>query len=180
MIISVLGRPGSGKTTLAKVLASKSGYTLITAGDVARQLATEDNETREALAAGQIAPKEKMNEAMSRRIEPFIVLDGYPRYEAQLWQLQARARTHRTSPLFIYLECSEQIANGRLLVRSRSDDTIEAMANRQMFFNHDTTDMIKVCINPADILHFNGELVMEQVAKNVIATLGRLYAPVFK
>lgn len=179
MIISVLGRPGSGKTTLAKILAARSGYGLITGGDVARELARTDDEVREALDAGLIAPKEKMNEAMAKKIEPYNIFDGYPRYEGQLWQLQARARTYRTSPLFIYLACSESTANSRLLLRRRSDDNAEAMRQRQMFFETETLRMINTCINPADLLTFNGSLPADVVALTALNKLARLYAPVF-
>ena len=47
MKITISGLPGSGTTTVAKLLAERLGYKLISAGDVFRKLAMERGMTLE-------------------------------------------------------------------------------------------------------------------------------------
>lgn len=144
-IIVVLGRPGAGKTTIAQAVSKKFGYQHISAGDVARLLALSDMEVADALAKGQLAPRDKMNDAMYTVLKKHnemggtIVLDGYPRYFAQLADL---LHAQRTEPLFIILSCSAPTASNRLRSRKRNDDTIEQIKTRFDTFDAESVPVI--------------------------------------
>lgn len=51
MIITLSGQPGSGKTSVAKELCAKYGFTLISAGEQFRKMAAERNMTLEQFGA---------------------------------------------------------------------------------------------------------------------------------
>lgn len=175
-----MGRPGAGKTTLGKIISSRIGYELVTAGDVARKLAETDEEVRDALARGQLAPKDKMNEAMAAKISLYQILDGYPRYLDQLDQLYIRARTYRTIPLFIKLNCDATTAAIRLYERRRSDDTPEAIAHRQSTWDHDTSRLFNMDIARNDTITIDATQSPEEVAFDAIRLLKEAHASLFR
>lgn len=139
MIICVMGMPGAGKTTLASGLARKYGFEHISAGDVARRLAETDPEVEAALATGNLAPREKMNAEMARvideAVDKVIILDGFPRYEQQLFMLSGN------DVLYLILGCDEPTAIDRLLGRGRGDDKTTQIAQRIETFRTETRAM---------------------------------------
>ncbi len=143
-IISIIGKPGAGKTTLGMNLARIFCMQHVSGGDVARRLAEEDEETRERLAVGEIAPEEKMNTAMKQhllrmiKLNQSLVVDGYPRYEEQYLDLVALHQTHNFRLIFVGIECSDYDARLRLLSRQRSDDSEAVISNRMKYFADST------------------------------------------
>lgn len=140
-MITVLGRNGSGKSTIAGIIAATYGFTHVSSGDVARQLAQTDPETEAALARGALAPRQKMNDAMLGYLNSHrrIVLDGFPRYFEQL----ADVLLFRPTSLFIVLDLDEESAYARLLARKRDDDTPKAIWSRLHTFDHETAPMLR-------------------------------------
>ncbi len=49
MQVTIAGEPGAGSTTIAKKLAKKTGYKLITTGEIVKQIAKKQNKTIEQL-----------------------------------------------------------------------------------------------------------------------------------
>ena len=49
MKITIAGEPGAGSTTIAKRIAKKLGYKLITTGEIVKQIAKQENKTIEEL-----------------------------------------------------------------------------------------------------------------------------------
>jgi adenylate kinase family enzyme len=145
MIVSIIGMPGSGKSTLAKNIATRFGFEHISAGDVARKLAETDEEVKEALDAGQLAPREKMNTEMARIIcdsveqDKRIVLDGFPRYANQLQPLLCEPFG---DTIYLILACDEETARERLIKRARSDDKRVQIDQRITTYYEETEPMI--------------------------------------
>lgn len=146
MIITTLGRPGSGKTTASKRLARLLELNYVGAGDVARELAETDDETRLELAAGRIAPPGKMRAAMLDKIKPYTILDGYPRYMEQLADLYYQARPSSTSLINIVFLCGPNEAASRLWKRGRSDDTTTQIHQRLENYRLQTLPVVNYLI----------------------------------
>src|SRR5689334_5883064 len=95
-LISFLGPNGAGKTTIGKKLSlENSGIRYICAGDLLRTEIKNKTpfglEYEKAMANGEMAPVEKMNELLYNEIErvkiekgDLIIVDGFPRNKGQL------------------------------------------------------------------------------------------------
>lgn len=144
MIVAITGMPGSGKSTLSERLAEIIPAERIVAGDVARKLAEIDGETRIALENGKLAPRQKMNDAMMRRIQNDTILDGYPRYMEQLTDLMYGGWKRYLG--FIHLVLPQGVAERRLLDRGRSDDTRENIHQRSYTYRRETSPVVEYTI----------------------------------
>lgn len=146
--VCLLGMAGSGKTTLADGLRREIGNAVVVAaGDLARQMAETDPETKLALSSGTMAPREKMRTKMNDTITefvrakfPLLIFDGYPRYKEQLNDLIAIIPMHNIC--IIHVSCDDETAKGRLHNRRRLDDTDDAIKARIRGFWHETWDVI--------------------------------------
>ncbi|MFN7950059.1 MAG: adenylate kinase [Blastocatellia bacterium] len=87
-VIVILGAPGTGKGTQARLLAEKYGYPQISTGDILRVMAKADTplgrEIRETQAAGHLVRDEVLAEIiLDRTNQPDCrngyILDGFPR-----------------------------------------------------------------------------------------------------
>lgn len=83
MIFALVGRPGSGKSTVGKIVASETGVVYVSSGDIAREIASGSNEFMASLKNGAMAPEEVMREKIAERIDACIdmgkdvILDGF-------------------------------------------------------------------------------------------------------
>ncbi len=99
MNILLLGAPGAGKGTQAELLQKKHGWTWLSTGDMLRRLAgqmTPEQPHIERLCAimaeGRLIPDYLMillleEELQKPCYEKGFILDGFPRTEQQVWQL---------------------------------------------------------------------------------------------
>src|SRR3712207_6455616 len=99
-IIVLMGAPGAGKGTQARLLQERRGLPQISTGDMFRTLLKTDTplaeELRPVLAAGQLVPDElTMRVVRERTAQPDCgagyALDGYPRTTAQAEMLEGLA-----------------------------------------------------------------------------------------
>lgn len=99
-IIVMLGAPGTGKGTQARLLAEKYGFPQISTGDILRAMAKADtrlgSEIRAIQAAGRLVRDEVLAEIiLDRTIQPDCqsgyILDGFPRTLNQAAMLEELA-----------------------------------------------------------------------------------------
>jgi adenylate kinase len=88
MIIVLLGPPGSGKGTIAKIIEDIYGIPVITTGDLLRKAIADGTwigkGARTFMEKGELVPDELVNEIVSERLlksdaQKGFVLDGFPR-----------------------------------------------------------------------------------------------------
>ena len=85
MKIVLIGLPGTGKTTVGKILSSKLSFPLIGVGDLLREEAKKETEEakiiKEYLEKGLIVPVEITNKILLRKLKNLseFILEGYPR-----------------------------------------------------------------------------------------------------
>lgn len=118
-IWALTGIPGSGKTTLAHLLAAEFDREYVGTGDIARRISPD------LLAKGELADQAAMEAAMREALQVHIpsgspsyrpvVLDGWPRTRQQVgWLPEGLV-------LIFYLSCRTDIALERLERRGRGD-----------------------------------------------------------
>lgn len=117
MLISLIGLPGAGKTTLGRSLSSYLHAYYFGFGDALRDRARSDAVLREQLGRGMLAPEplviELLSEAISRARQTSVILDGLPRHAAQLSYLEER----RLPWKILYLDVTPSVAVTRVLHR---------------------------------------------------------------
>ena len=137
--IVLLGAPGSGKGTLAKQLAEKYGYTLITTGDILREEKRSGSEIgkkiNDILGKGNLVPDDIVNQIIKNKVEGLtgqLILDGFPRTVVQGEFLDKIADIG----LVVYLEVSDNTIRERIIERGktsgREDDQSVDIINRRI------------------------------------------------
>lgn len=180
IIVSVVGRPGCGKTTLEQYLAPLLGSEKISIGDTLRReraqktprgLKYEEKARRGELASDAIANEIFVDDFNQLDAVQAVVLDGYPRTERQALFLDEFCRTRRLDCkiLLIHLVVSERVAQERVLKRAlkehRVDDTPQAFEQRLLDYETLTRPMLAWCEQNWKVVEFNSELPKEQIAE---------------
>jgi len=100
-IIVLIGAPGAGKGTQARLLEERKGIPQISAGDMFREMKTLETplarEVQEIMASGKLVSDDVTYRIVRERtsrpdINGTYVLDGYPRTAVQAEQLEELAR----------------------------------------------------------------------------------------
>ena len=103
MRLILLGPPGSGKGTQAKLLSQRCRLEHIGTGDIIRQAIRQDTPAgaaaRPYVEAGQLVPDDLVNDLVAERFDGSarpnrFVMDGYPRTVAQASAFDGVLRSH--------------------------------------------------------------------------------------
>ena len=129
-VIALIGRAGSGKSTLGKRFAEEFNCKYISTGDLARTMSDLSWEAR-----GNLAPEDLMRSMVLAEIakakEHVIILDGMPRIADQVYFL-----TDHFNVSFVRVVCTRSQAKRRLMERGRGDDTEEAIEKRLQTYDN--------------------------------------------
>lgn len=103
-IIVLIGAPGAGKGTQARLLQERRGIPQISTGDIFREMKNADTplarEIKEILASGNLVSDELTFRIVKERVSredcrESYVLDGYPRTAVQAEQLEELAKEQK-------------------------------------------------------------------------------------
>lgn len=123
MRLILLGPPGSGKGTQAKLLGQRLGLTHIATGDILREAVKagtpEGARAKPFLDNGQLVPDDLINEIVARRFRgdppEHFVMDGYPRTVAQAASFdQVLKQAFSGIDAVVYLAVDDEVIVGRL------------------------------------------------------------------
>jgi len=124
MIIVLMGPPGAGKGTQAKILAKELALAHISTGDILRQNVVQGTglgkKARGYMSKGVLVPDEIVTEMVAHRIdEPDtkrgFILDGFPRNIAQADLLEGMLRKKKLAIEYVFdLDTSEKVVVQRL------------------------------------------------------------------
>ncbi len=149
---TLIGRPGSGKGTQGKMLASALNIPHISTGDMLREASKLENELGKKVAAmmgtGELVSDEIVIALLEERLSRSdtrkgFILDGYPRTVEQALTLDGILKKLEHSPVYaIEIEVTRAQVTQRLLGRHRIDDKPDVIMKRQDFYENETAKLV--------------------------------------
>ena len=185
MRLILMGPPGAGKGTQAKVVAERFGIPAISTGDIFRANVTDGTElgvkAKEYMDAGEYVPDEITNLMVRNRIDepdaaPGFLLDGYPRTLAQVEELDGMIKFtgHELDAVVVLTVDGEELVQ-RLLSRAetdgRSDDTEDVIRRRQEVYSEQTEPLIDVYRDRNLLIEVDGMGSVDDVTDRIFAAL---------
>ncbi len=177
----LLGPPGAGKGTQARLLAAQLGVPVIATGDMLRQAVAEDSQlgrsARALMEAGKLVTDELVIEVAKERLNREdarhgFILDGFPRTVAQ-----ARALDALLQKLGVELECcvmmvvDEDEVVERLLKRARiegrSDDNEVSIRVRMREYREKTAPLAEHYRKLGVLRETSGSGSIEQITTRI-------------
>jgi len=185
MRLILMGPPGAGKGTQAKIVADHFGIPAISTGDIFRTNVTNGTplgkKAQEFMDQGEYVPDEITNLMVRARIdepdaERGFLLDGYPRTLDQVEELDGMIAFtgHRLDAVVVLTVDADEIV-ARLLQRAevegRADDTEEVVRRRQEVYGEQTEPLIEVYRTRGIVHEIDGMGVVEDVTKRIFDAL---------
>ncbi len=185
MRLILMGPPGAGKGTQAKVIAERLSIPAISTGDIFRRNVSQETElgvaAKRYMDAGDYVPDEITNAMVRDRInEPDaadgFLLDGYPRTVSQVNELDAMLLEagHALDAVIVLTVDKDEVVE-RLLKRARdegrSDDSEEVMRHRQDVYSEQTSPLIAVYEDRGLLVEVDGMGAVQDVTARVFEAL---------
>lgn len=180
-----IGKPGSGKGTQAKMLAEKTGWTILASGAEFRKIAQEDTvvgrKLRDELAQGMLAPHWFAMYLYQRALfsvpeDQSIIFDGFNRKvqeaELNIATLEWVGRPFHVVNIDVSDEEVRRRLEGRAQTSGRSDDHQDVVEERLEEYQEHTLKALEIFHTKGVLIDINGEQSPETVAADVLKALG--------
>jgi adenylate kinase len=186
MRMLLIGAPGAGKGTQAKLIAERFHIAHISSGDLLRTH-VEENTTigraaREFLAKGDLVPDSIVMDMLRKPVVAAseaggYVLDGFPRTVEQAKAAYETAQELGVAvEVAIYLEVPTEELTRRLLARGRGkDDTPEVIEHRLAVFEAMTRPMLDYYAEREELITVNGARPVPEVFWSITVQLQQLH-----
>ena len=184
MNLIILGGPGSGKGTQAKVLAEKLNLRHVSTGDLLREAVankTEIGQQVEAImAAGELVSDDIVMKLIEGAVTEFSaedpwegwILDGFPRNVKQAELLEDLLSSKRvTVEGVLVLEVDDEVIVERLAGRGRDDDAPETVRNRLQVYRDATLPILDLYDQRYDMHYINGDQTIEAVTQDILGVV---------
>lgn len=179
--ILLLGPPGAGKGTQARILVDKHGIPQISTGDMLRSAVEAGSEVgrlaRSFMDRGDLVPDEVVIAVAEERLcredaARGFVLDGFPRTAPQAEALDALLeRLSRPLERCVAITVDEDTLVERLLKRAelegRSDDNAEAIRHRMRVYREQTEPLVAHYRTRGVLVEVDGMGAIEEVAERI-------------
>ncbi|WP_432548039.1 adenylate kinase [Kineococcus sp. SYSU DK004] len=183
----LLGPPGAGKGTQAKLLSTRLGIPAISTGDIFRANVAQGTElgrtAKEYMDAGRYVPDSVTNAMVRDRLaeadaQDGFILDGYPRTTDQVRELDDML-TERGGKLDAVLEITADTdelvrrLTRRAQLEGRSDDTEDVVRTRQEVYKEQTAPLVQVYAERGLLRSVDGLGEVPAVTARLLDALGR-------
>ncbi len=187
MRMILMGPPGAGKGTQAKIVATHYRIPPVSTGDIFRANVAGRTplgvEAQRYMDAGEYVPDEVTNAMVRDRLglpdaAPGFLLDGYPRTLAQVGELEGMLTDLGVSlDAVVVLTVNQDEVVARLLQRAhlegRADDTEEVIRRRQEVYAEQTEPLIAVYRDRGLLVEVDGMGEIDVVTHRVFDVLER-------
>ena len=179
MKLLIMGPPGAGKGTQAKILAKKFNLVHLSTGDILRKEIYKGSEVglkaQTYMNAGNLVPDEVLLEMMQSTLTELqdsgLILDGFPRTIPQAIGLSKIFQfLNQAIDNIINIEVDKNVLIRRLVERAkksgRADDTEEVIVKRQNVYLELTAPLIEFYQN--NIINIDGDGSIDQVTERIL------------
>jgi adenylate kinase len=181
----IMGPPGAGKGTQAKVVAERLVVPPISTGDIFRANVSRRTdlglEAKRYMDAGDYVPDAITNAMVRARLgEPDaaegFLLDGYPRTVSQVEELDSMLAERGAALDAVLLltvdreEVVERLAR-RARDEGRADDTVEVIRHRQDVYAEQTAPLVEVYDGRGLLMRVDGMGPVDEVTSRVLHVL---------
>lgn len=183
MRLVILGGPGAGKGTQAKLLCSHLKIPCLDMGQILRQAIASNTELGQKATAyvqqGELVPDDILIQFVRQRllesdVEQGWLLDGYPRTAFQAEELDFLLEDlQQQLDWAIYLNVPERVLKNRSLGRSRADDQPNIITRRIELFYQCTVPILDYYQPRGRLLDINGDQPPEQIHQEIVQRLNR-------
>ena len=160
MNIILLGPPGAGKGTQAKILEKAYGIVQLSTGDMLRSSVASKSklgqQAKAVMDSGDLMPDDIMTKIISQRIEQTdcvngFILDGFPRTTEQAKALETMLEdSDKVLDFVIEIVVDDEILVDRIKSRvdemsvedRRSDDNVETLRKRLSIYHQQTAPIL--------------------------------------
>jgi adenylate kinase len=184
----LLGPPGAGKGTQAKILEERHDYVQLSTGDMLRAAVAADTEVGRKAAAimerGDLVPDEIVVGIIAERVgrpdcRKGFILDGFPRNVAQAKALDAMlADKEMKLDAVVELGVDDAILVGRIEKRARetaggprADDNVDALRKRLKVYHEQTAPLIDYYGEQGVLRRVDGMAGIEEVSRQIDTVL---------
>ena len=172
--IVLIGPPCCGKSTVGRRVACDLGIDYISSGDIAREMAIDNDDVRVSLDKGMMAPEYEMRTRVYNRVRNtdsnVFILDGFPRTIDQMYFLEKYIKNVRWTIIMFTVDKDQLIERAKN--RGRSDD--DSFNHRYNFYCDNTTCLVDYAIgrhhNVCIVDNSDGKY--EEAVRTVIELLG--------
>ena len=185
MQLVIMGPPGAGKGTQAKLIAEHYGIPAISTGDIFRAMKTADTplarQVREIMESGGYVSDEITNAIVADRLaQPDcnrgFLLDGYPRTLQQVQTLDdylAESERPLNAVISLLADIEEVVARllRRAVIDGRSDDNEETIRVRLQVYAEQTEPLLDVYRARDLLLEVDGHGEVQEVSERIFAAL---------
>jgi adenylate kinase len=184
MIAVLLGAPGVGKGTQAKLAAERNAWTHISTGDLLRAEVARGTELgRRAdaiMRSGELVPDAVMVEIVAARLKALgagetLLLDGFPRSLPQARALDQRCPGCPVG-VALYFTAPDAVLTERLLARGRADDSREVIARRLAVYRETTEPLVAHYRDRGLLREIPADRAIEEIQKDLLRTLREVRA----
>ena len=179
MKLLIMGPPGAGKGTQAKILSQKYNLVHLSTGDILRKEIDKKSSTgleaQKYMNAGNLVPDDvllaMMKSTLTELKDKGVILDGFPRTIPQAEGLSnIFISLNQKIDGIINIEVDKNILIDRLIERAknsgRADDTEEVIVNRQNVYLDLTAPLIEFYKN--DIINIDGDGSIDKVTERIL------------
>lgn len=183
MNLIIMGPPGSGKSTQAKLLAKKLSLIYVSTGSILRKLYEAGDplgeEAEEYMSKGELVPSELMDEILLSWLDfqeeaQGFVFDGYPRTLENVRSLE-KSILHQDPNRVIYIDVPEEVCIKRLLQRAkienRADDTPAVIKERLKEYHQETEPILDYYQQKNLLTKVDGRGLVETTHQNLVKNL---------
>jgi adenylate kinase len=189
MRIILLGPPGVGKGTQAKILVEAFGIPQLSTGDILRSAIAAKTELGLAAKAivdrGDLVSDDIVNGIVSERLDaedckPGFILDGFPRTIAQAEALgEMLEEKNMALDAAVEIKADADVLVGRVAKRAqetggaRADDNEQVLRNRLRVYAEQTAPLVAYYRDKGMLRTVDGTQPVETVTTAIRAAVGR-------